>query len=446
MGEHYVVLGLAPARSGWFAAVGRWASAAVVPVEFVRCVSPDELAVRLATGRPYSAAIVDAGVHGLDRDLIAQVGAADCTLVVVDAAADRGRWIELGADAVVADRFSRDELLALLEAHARPIGEAGVPQPSSIDREVAPRRGVVVAVTGSGGTGASVCAMALAQGLATPGHDRRWTIRRRPRDDRPKPAVMLADLCRYADQAMLHDSRVTVPGIQELVEAHRVANPSPEDVAAQTFEVADRGYRLVLGLRRPRHWLMLRTHAVAATVDALTSLVDVLVVDVEADTEGTDTGSDDVAERHVLARTTFDRADLVLVVGEPSTKGLHALVRTMGELADAGVPSDRQVPVLNRAPRRSRRRQTDVALRELVRARPGIDGAAVPAPVHLPDRDLEPALRDGRRLPGPSPQLLAETCRRVLRQRGFRVSDEAVVAPVPVRPGSLGMSPDAGDR
>ena len=51
--EHYVVLGAARPRAAWFADVGRWATSAALPVEFVRCVSADEVRARLAAGRSW---------------------------------------------------------------------------------------------------------------------------------------------------------------------------------------------------------------------------------------------------------------------------------------------------------------------------------------------------------------------------------------------------------
>jgi len=35
--ERYVLLGLASARSTWFAAVAHWANSGSVPAEFVKC-------------------------------------------------------------------------------------------------------------------------------------------------------------------------------------------------------------------------------------------------------------------------------------------------------------------------------------------------------------------------------------------------------------------------
>ncbi|MDP9419863.1 MAG: hypothetical protein M3P53_06925, partial [Actinomycetota bacterium] len=38
--------------------------------EFVKCVSAEELRARLASGRPFSAALVDATLPAFDRDLV----------------------------------------------------------------------------------------------------------------------------------------------------------------------------------------------------------------------------------------------------------------------------------------------------------------------------------------------------------------------------------------
>ena len=45
-GDRWVVLGLAPARTPWFSTVAQWANAGTLPVEYVKCLSTDELRVR----------------------------------------------------------------------------------------------------------------------------------------------------------------------------------------------------------------------------------------------------------------------------------------------------------------------------------------------------------------------------------------------------------------
>src|SRR5207247_1749429 len=75
--------------------------------------------------------------------------------------------LALGASCVLPETFSRDELLAALDEHAAPIGSVApeffITTPD--DPTAAPVwRGRVVAVTGSGGSGTSVCSIAGPQG------------------------------------------------------------------------------------------------------------------------------------------------------------------------------------------------------------------------------------------------------------------------------------------
>jgi hypothetical protein len=376
-------------------------------------------------------------VPGLDRDLVAAADEVGCRLLVVDDPTTTRDWRGLGVAAVLAPAFSRDELLEVLAAHARMVGAAVVddaPVPAPTD----PPQGELIAVTGSGGTGASTVAIALAQGLAA-GLGQESRGRRGARGPIPDaPSVLLADLCRAADQAMLHDSRVVVPGIQEVVEAHRTAVPPRTTLLDQTFEVPARGYRLLLGLRRPRHWVAIRPRALEATLDSLQRLADVVVADVDADVEGeAETGSLDVEERHLLSRATIARAGVVAVVGEPSMKGLYALVRTLTELLGFGVPVDRLVPVVCRAPRRPRARaELTAALTELLAAGSGAGASRLVAPLYLPERRVDDALRDGVALPAPLPALAARAVTAVLHRAADREA-AAVAGPQPVTPGTL---------
>jgi hypothetical protein len=435
MGERYVLLGVAPARAGWFGRVAGWASAASLPAEFVRCVSMEEVAARLDGTRAFSALLADAATRGLDRDLVGLAERAGCPVVVVDGTDPRRRWQELGASAVLTPDFSRDELLeTLADVAARvPTATFRLAEPPS---RPSGDQGRLIGVTGPGGTGASVLAIALAQGLASA-----LTPLPRPDGAPPptrRPSVLLADLCRVADQAMLHDAQVLVPGVQELVEAHRTSRPSSPELLEQTFDVPARGYRLLLGLRRPRHWVGLRQQALDATLDSLQWLADVVVADVECDVEGeVETGSLDVEDRNLLARTTLPRADVVLVVGEPSMKGIAALVRTIADLVAFGVEPERLVPVANRSPRSPRRRaEVTSTVAELVASAAGLRAGRIAPVVHVPERDPEPALRDGVALAGPVPRLLAEAVAAVIT-RAAAVPPRAVPEPVPVVPGTL---------
>jgi hypothetical protein len=437
MAERYVLLGLALARADWFRTIGTWATSAMLPCEFVRCVSIDELRARLRSGRAFSAVVVDGSLPGVDRDLIALASETSVAVLVVDDQ-ERRDWRGLGAAAVMATRFSRDELLEVLAATSVPVGSATF-DTAPMDADASGRRGRLVAVTGPGGTGASTVAIALSQGLAA-GNDtsgERRVAARRSVSPHP-PEVLLADLCRTADQAMLHDSRVVVPSIQEVVEAHRTATPSRATLLDQTFEVPARGYRLMLGLRRPRHWVALRPRALESALDSLQRLVDVVVADIDPDLEGeSETGSADIEERNLLSRATVARADLVVVVGEPSMKGAFALVRTVNELVGCGVRADRVLPVVNRAPRGPRARaELTRGIGELVSASLGTVAAGLVSPLYLPERSVDDALRDGVALPSSMARTLARGVGAVLH-RAAPTEPPDVGVPELITPGSL---------
>lgn len=425
--ERYVLLGVAPPRATWFREVGRWAQSAAIPAEFVRCVSLAEMRTRLASGRPFSAVIIDGRLGGIDRDLVAVAELHGCPVVIVD---DRGGEIyaDLRPAAVLPPGFTRDELLATLDAGARMVGAAVVPGPDDGRRDERPvQRGDVVAVLGPGGTGASTAAIALAESLAVGAHA-------------CGGPVLLADLCRNADQAMLHDSRVVVPGVQELVEAHRTGRVLPGLVHDQTFAVEGRGYRLLLGLRRPRHHVTVRPRAFEAALDALRRTFAVTVCDVDPDLEGeAETGSLDIEDRHLMARATVARASVVFVVGGPGLKGVFSTVRLVGELLAVGALPDRIVPVIARGPRGPRQRaELAHGLRQLLAANVGEDAGRISDPLHLPERRVEEALRDRVAMPPPLGAVLAASYHAVLDRAGpLAPLDDG---PERVVPGSMAAS------
>ncbi|MDQ6927334.1 MAG: hypothetical protein M3159_01570 [Actinomycetota bacterium] len=423
-GARYVVLGLAPARSSWFGALGQWATSGSLPVEFVKCVSADEVRARLAGGRAASALLADAGMPSVDRDLLAAARHAGCACLVVDDPRVVRDWSALGASAVLGAGFGRDELLGALSSHARMIvrADAGADVASEPSRRaVTPSawRCPLVGVVGPGGTGASTAAIALAQSL---GDDTAYA-----------GFVLLADLKLHAEQAMLHDARDVVPGVQELVEAHRAGQPVGHEVRAMTFDVVDRHYSLLLGLRHARFWSTIRPRAFEAALESVQQAYRIVVCDVDPDLEGEEEGgSFDVEERHVMARTVARRADVVLAVGHPTMKGLHALVRVLSAALDFGVPPSRLVPVVNGAPRSPRVRAGIVrTLAELAG-----NGMGTATPLFLPERKgVDDALRDGRRLPAAVGSPLAGCVRALLERNDAPLP---VTAPERVRAGALG--------
>jgi len=281
------------------------------------------------------------------------------------------------------------------------------------------------AVCGPGGTGASTVAIALAQGFGF--------------DARNGNRVLLADLARRADQAMLHDALDLGPGVQELVEAHRLSRPDAEEVRRITFDVPRRGYRLLLGLRQPEAWAALRPRALDAGIEGLRRSFQLVVADVTGDVEGeSDGGSLDVEERNHMARTTVLHSTVVVATGAPGLKGIHSLAGLIRALMRVGVEADRIVAVVNRSPRHPRARA------EASRALAGLLGGpdvtlALASPVHVPERKMEEILRDGSPLPGAIVEPVVRAVQAVAERKAD--SPSPVVGPTRIAPGSLGSSP-----
>ncbi|MEZ5383262.1 MAG: hypothetical protein R2754_15890 [Microthrixaceae bacterium] len=359
MADRWVVLGLAPPRSAWFSDVTRWATSGLAPVEFVKCLSASEVRARLATGRAHSALLADARAASLDRDLIAAARDAGVATLVVDDQRVQRNWLELGAAAVLPGAFARDDLTDALTVAASPIAETpATSAPSAV--AAGEWRGRLLAVVGRGGVGTSTVAMAVAQALADP--------------DGQEGAIALVDLSFGASQAMYHDTGDVVPGIVELVEAHRHGYLDRDRVREYLWELPDRRYHLLAGLRRRRDWTALRPHAFAAALEGLLSTYSVVVADLDADVDGeAETASADLEEYHVAARTTLAAADQVIAVGGAGLWGVAHLAGLLDDLARYGVDAGSIATVVNRAPRSPARRA------EIVRALAVRRGGAAPA-------------------------------------------------------------------
>jgi MinD-like ATPase involved in chromosome partitioning or flagellar assembly len=418
--ERFVLLGLAPARSDWFASLSQWTTSASVAAEFIKCVSPEEVRARLASGRRHSALIVDSRSPHLDRDLLQRAADASTPVVVVRDSRSPSLGLGSGVAAELLAGFGPDELMDVLATNCRMVGR-GDRLPAALNETASPLwLAQMFTVCGPGGTGVSTLAIALSQGLAA---DARFAGR-----------VLLADLARRADQAMLHDAQDAGPGVQELVEAHRLERPEPEAVRQTTFSVPTRGYSLLLGLRQPEAWTALRPRSIDASIESLRRSYQVVVADVTGDLEGeADGGSADVEERNHLARRSVLTSTAVIAVGTAGMKGVHSLAQTIRSLVRIGVSEERIVTVFNRAPRNPKSRaESGRALSVL------LEGSAPNAagPVHVPERKIEDALRDGTPL---SSALVNPITRSVLAV-AERLADSAPQAVVPMRvePGSMG--------
>jgi MinD-like ATPase involved in chromosome partitioning or flagellar assembly len=436
-GDRYVVLGLARARAAWFAQVARWATAAALPIDFVKAVSGEEVRARLRSGRRFSALLVDGGLAALDRDLIDLAGRNGCVVIAVDDGRSARAWRELGVAAVLPADVERGVLLDALRAVAQPIARRDDAAATPHREEPAPGRwrGRSVAVTGSGGVGRSTLAMALAAGLAA--------------DPRDAGLVVLADLALHAQQALLHDAGDVVPGVVELAEACRGSGIDAAALRSVCFSAPGRGYDLLLGLRRHRDWTALRPRALAAALDGLRRAYRLVVSDVDPDVEGeAECGSLDVEDRNLLARTALMDAEVVLVVGVPGLAGVHAQLRVVRGLVEFGIAGARIVPVVNRAPRGPRHRaelSATLAGPLLAAACPGVSLASTP--IFVPERRrLDELVRDGAPLPPQIMRPVTGVVRALLDRTPGPPPPPPGREPVAVTPGSLGSwSVDDGE-
>jgi cellulose biosynthesis protein BcsQ len=407
--RQHVVLGLVSTAALWPRRVDAWSSSGTVPVTVKFCPSVEHLHALLRSGQR-RAVLLDGDLPMVDRDLLAAVTAAGGVALVVEGTRWRREWGQLGAAAVLPSTFDERQFLAAIEPHAG----------SQVPAQPTPAHAPLVAVTGPGGTGASLTAMALAQGCAT--------SRRR---------VVLVDCCLHAEQAMLHNAHGAQPGLMELVELHAAGAPSVRQIRQLTIGIVERGYHLLVGLRRARHWSGLRQASLQATLQSLRSAFEMVVADVDADVDGeAQTGSVEVEERNALARTVVSHADLVLVIGQPSMKGVYALVRTIIDLLEFGVAAQRLLPVVNQATGAAgARTELSRAVRQLIGDAAG--GSVVSPPLFLPDAPLEDELRDRDALPEALPRALATATDALLARPGIAVPPDAA-EPGKITPGTMG--------
>jgi MinD-like ATPase involved in chromosome partitioning or flagellar assembly len=366
-GDRYVVVGLARARTDWFTEVSRWAQSGRIPVEFIKCVSAAELHARLSVVGAVSAVLIDAGAPGADRDLVGLSRHSGAAVLVVDDGRPGRDWPAIGASAVLPPGFDATMLVERLEATAAPISPRGPRRDPVIGSPRAEFSGSLVAVCGVPGGGASTVAVAVAQGLADRGDG--------------GGGVVLADLALSGEQASYHGARDVVPGLQELVDAHRGGRPDRSAVRAMTYQVESRRYTLLLGLRRSRDWTALPPQATDAALASLRNAYRWVVADVTSDLDGeADTGSLDLEERNHLARSSVGGAQAVVVVGTPGVRGVRGLLNLVDGVAALGVDPDRIIAVVNHAPRSA------AARREVVRAVAHLGPAGLRPPMTVRSR------------------------------------------------------------
>ncbi len=442
--HRHVVLGLAHVRSGWFTDVARWSTAGTVPVEFVKCLSAAEVRTRAASGRRISAALLDVGLAAVDRDLIHELTQRSIAVVLVDHPQRQADATTLGAAATLPAAFDRSALMQALDTHANTVPDPASPDSifagarptadpgTSLAGTDAPPRPLapLITVVGRSGSGASTMAIAVAQFLAdaNPNHS---------------APVVLADLARHAHHALLHDAGDIIPGLPELADTHRRGGVGTSLLNELTFQVPQRGYRLLLGLRHHHDWVQLRPRSIRGALDGLRAATNWVVADISADLEGEhDTGSFDVEDRHSLSRVAVASSALVVVVALPTLTGLHAAVVLLGDLERAGVARDRVLVVVNRAPSRPRRRAELVRVMATLADAPAI-GPGYHGPVFVPERrSIEDRHATVARMPGSVTSPVGRAVVRLVNGLGSQPPGTGGEVPVRLVPGELGTAGD----
>ena len=384
--EHFTVLGVARPRTAWLAEVGRWANSSMLPIEFIRCVSVDEVRSRLLSTRRHSALLLGEDCVGADRDIIETARDAGCVPMVVTETTARKDWVHLGARCTLVQPIQPEQLLAALRDHAIGVDR----RTPSIRTEVAVGQcaaGRLITVLGPGGTGTSTTAMAIASHFASGVMKKRDSM-----DNR----VALLDASLNGDQALLHDLGDVVPGLQELVDLHRTANPSIGDIRNHFWFAPRHGYDVLPGLRRHRDWSTLRRRSTLAALGSILNAYDILVADADSDLEGEEqTGSIDIEDRNLLARELAKNADLVVLTARAGISGLRRSLQTFRDLVELGVHTEGVLLIVIGAPRSTRQRSelTRSILRLFTEAFPS---HSLRTPVMVPiRRDLEPFVHDG---------------------------------------------------
>ena len=327
--DRYVVLGLARARAAWFGDVARWATSAALPVDFVKVrVGSRSCGPGCARAGRSRRCWSTAASPRSTATWSSSRRRTGCAVLAVDDGRSAGRGASLGvARGAAGGASGATSCSTPCGRVARPIarGRRARSLPTQPRGRAAGRRG---------GAGSSPSpARAARAGRPWPW---RW-----PPAWRPIRAtgglVVLADLALHAQQALLHDAGDVVPGLLELVEAHRSRLPRPTRCGAVLHGRPTGGYDLLLGLRRHRDWTALRPRALDAALDGLRRCLPAGRRRRRRRRRGR--GRVRLARRRGAQPAGPHRsreADLVVAVGLPGVAGLHAQLRVDPRPARAG--------------------------------------------------------------------------------------------------------------
>jgi MinD-like ATPase involved in chromosome partitioning or flagellar assembly len=312
-----------------------------------RCVDLTELLAAASAGLA-RAALVDAGLRGLDRDALTRCAIAGVAVVAVTAGVEeeQRKLRSLGVLHVVAAGSTADEVAAALLRAASsapqlapydvgdPLAALPYPTPPAAAESVASGGGGrLVAVWGpTGAPGRTSVAIGVAAELAELGIDTLLV-------DADGYGGVVAQALGLLDEA---------PG---LAAACRLANNGSLDRQALeelTLLVRPR-LRVLTGIARADRWPELRAASIDTVLGVARDVAQVVVVDCGFCLEQDEELSFDTAapRRNGATLSALTAADTVLAVASADPIGLQRFVRGIGELADA-VPTVAPVTVVNR--------------------------------------------------------------------------------------------------
>ena len=312
------------------------------PAEVVqRCYDLGDL-LAVAAGGQAQVAVVASSIRWLDREAVTRLGAAGVAVVGVVPAGDEDaerRLRQLGILHVAHDTDPPGTLVELGQAAGRPdpqeVADSNAPagdQPAP-DPE-APRRHAVVAVWGpKGAPGRTTVALNLAFEAAPHAGE-----------------TLLVDADTYGGSiaqslGFLEDH----PGLAWMARCASRGELDAPKLWHATRRACPDGPRVLTGLPRAELWTEVRP----STWDSLLELFRVAFPLTVADVgfcleEDEELLYDQVRfRRNAVARTTCERADLVVAVARADPVGLHDFIRGYQQLGELGVDADRIRVVVN---------------------------------------------------------------------------------------------------
>ena len=148
MNDRHTLLGLPHPRSTWPAELLHQATSGAAPVEFLICLTANEVLALLGSGRQVSAVLLDGASAQVDRDVIASISAAGSTPIGVETPLSATDWDGLGCSAVLPAEFRTAQLADAVNRHCAPLERPPLRVHTEMTRATLVEQGTVVAVSG----------------------------------------------------------------------------------------------------------------------------------------------------------------------------------------------------------------------------------------------------------------------------------------------------------